>query len=108
MRSSVRVLFAGALAAGMLAAGSSTAFAAKDDKKSDDDPSTVTAAAEGGNGGHAGNGGFGINVCPAIGLLGPATANCHAANGGNANGGDAEAFAEDDSRDTESAGRGDD
>ncbi|RKT85273.1 hypothetical protein SAMN05421805_115150 [Saccharopolyspora antimicrobica] len=98
MRSTVRVLFAGLSVAGVLALAASPAFAAKNDKESDDD-STVTAAAEGGDGGHAGNGGFGINVCPAIGVLAPASAECGAGNGGSANGGDADAYAEDDSKD---------
>ena len=104
MRTSVRVLFAGTVAAGLFAAGASPALAAKGGS-SDDDPSTVTAAAEGGNGGHAGNGGFGLNVCPSISVLAPAKANCYAGEGGNANGGDAEAFAEDDSKDREQAKR---
>lgn len=94
MLKSVRVLFAGTFAAGLLAAGSVPALAAED--SSDDDPSNVTAAAEGGNGGSGGNGGLGVNVCPAIGLLAPAEAECGAGNGGSADGGDAEATAEDD------------
>lgn len=102
MRTSVRVLFAGVVATGLFAAGSSTALAAKDDKTSDDD-TTQTAAAEGGDGGYAGDGGIAINFCPAIGVLAKAEANCSGGNGGNANGGDAEAYAEDDSRETHSS-----
>ncbi|MER6991167.1 hypothetical protein ABT337_16665 [Saccharopolyspora hirsuta] len=98
MRSTVRVLFAGLSVAGVLAMGASPAFAAKKDKESDDD-STVTAASEGGAGGHGGNGGFGINFCPAIGVLAPASAECGAGNGGSADGGDADSYAEDDSKD---------
>ncbi|EQD87346.1 hypothetical protein A8924_1790 [Saccharopolyspora erythraea NRRL 2338] len=103
MRSSARALFAGAVTAGLLVAGSSTAFAAKDDKKKSDDDTTQTAAAEGGDGGYAGDGGIAINFCPAIGVLAKAEANCSGGNGGNANGGDAEAYAEDDSRETHSS-----
>ncbi|QIZ34682.1 hypothetical protein [Saccharopolyspora sp. ASAGF58] len=99
MRKSVRALFAGAAAVGLLAMGASPALAAKGKEKTSDDDSTVTAAAEGGKGGNGGNGGFGINVCPSIALLAPAKANCGAGNGGSANGGDAEAYAEDDSKD---------
>ncbi|MEV5540765.1 hypothetical protein AB0L13_28340 [Saccharopolyspora shandongensis] len=99
MRRSVRVLFAGAAAFGLLAMGGSPALAAKGKEKASDDDSTVTAAAEGGAGGNGGNGGFGVNVCPSIALLSPAKADCGAGNGGSANGGDAEATAEDDSKD---------
>ncbi|MGW1676973.1 hypothetical protein [Saccharopolyspora sp. NPDC002376] len=98
MRSTVRVLFAGLSAAGVLAMGASPAFAAKGKESSDDD-STVTAASEGGAGGIGGNGGFGINICPAIGVLSPASAECGSGNGGSANGGDADSYAEDDSHD---------
>ncbi|MEV4648306.1 hypothetical protein [Saccharopolyspora sp. NPDC049357] len=82
-------------AAGLMAIGS-PAFA---DESEDNDPSVTTAAAEGGNGGHGGAGGFGINLCPAIGILGEAHAECGAGNGGSADDGDAEATAEDDSKD---------
>ena len=100
MRKSVRALFAGVAAAGLLAMGATPALAAKGKKESDDD-STVTAASEGGAGGKGGEGGFGANVCPAISILAKADASCDAGNGGSANGGDAEATAEDDSRDSE-------
>ncbi|MEV6230446.1 hypothetical protein AB0L88_21565 [Saccharopolyspora shandongensis] len=102
MRSSTRALFAGVAAVGLLAMGASPALAAKGKAKESDDDSTVTAAAQGGNGGNGGNGGFGLNICPAIGILAKAEARCGAGNGGSANGGDAWAEAEDDSRDTES------
>ncbi|MBB5154901.1 hypothetical protein [Saccharopolyspora phatthalungensis] len=98
MRRSVRAVFAGTAAFGLLAIGASPALAAKGEKSSDDD-STVTAAAEGGKGGKGGHGGFGVNVCPSVALLAPAKARCDGGNGGNANGGDAEAYAEDDSKD---------
>ncbi|GAA0525812.1 hypothetical protein GCM10011581_14030 [Saccharopolyspora subtropica] len=101
VRSSVRALFAGVAAAGMLAMGATPALAAKDSKKESDDDSTVTAAAEGGDGGNGGNGGFALNICPAIGILAKAEADCSAANGGDANGGDADAWAEDDSNEIE-------
>lgn len=101
MRSSARALFAGVAAVGLLAMGASPALAAKGKAKESDDDSTVTAAAQGGNAGNGGNGGWGLNICPAIGILAKAEAHCTAGNGGNANGGDAEANAEDDSRDTE-------
>ena len=97
MRSSVRLMGASFAAAGLMAVGS-PAFAGESE---DNDPSVTTAAAEGGNGGHGGAGGFGVNICPAIGLLAPAEAECGAGNGGSANGGDAEATAEDDSKDHE-------
>ncbi|MGW1676975.1 hypothetical protein [Saccharopolyspora sp. NPDC002376] len=99
MRNTIRFLLAGAAATGVLAMGASPALAAKD-KESDDD-SFVTAASQGGDGGYGGKGGFGINICPAIGLLAKAQAKCGAGNGGGANGGDADAYAEDDSQDTE-------
>lgn len=99
MRKSVRVLFAGAAAVGLLAMGASPALAAKGKEKGSDDDSTVTAAAEGGEGGNGGNGGFGTNTCPSISLLTPAKTDCGAGNGGSANGGDTEAYAEDDSKD---------
>jgi hypothetical protein len=99
VRNSVRALFAGITATGLLVMGASSAFAAEDTESDDD--STVTAASEGGNGGYGGSGGFGLNICPAIGILAKAEANCSAGNGGSANGGDAEADAEDDSQDDE-------
>ncbi|PKW12729.1 hypothetical protein [Saccharopolyspora spinosa] len=101
MRSSARALLAGVAAVGLLAMGASPALAAKGKAKESDDDSVVTAAAQGGNGGNGGNGGFGLNICPAISIFAKAEANCSAGKGGNANGGDAEAYAEDDSRDTE-------
>jgi hypothetical protein len=82
-------------AAGLLAVGP-PAFA---DESEDNDSSVTTAASEGGNGGHGGAGGLGVNICPAIGVLAPAEAECGAGNGGSADGGDAEATAEDDSKD---------
>jgi hypothetical protein len=104
VRSSVRALFAGAAAVGLLAMGATPALAAKGSKGKDPgDDSTVTAASKGGDGGNGGNGGFGLNICPAIGILAKAEASCKAGNGGSAHGGDAEATAEDDSRDTEQA-----
>jgi hypothetical protein len=103
VRRSARVLIGGVAAAGLLAMGASPALAAKGKEKESDDDSTVTAASEGGDGGNGGNGGFGVNVCPSIALLSPAKANCDAGNGGNANGGDAKATAEDDSKDREYA-----
>ncbi|MBB5154903.1 hypothetical protein [Saccharopolyspora phatthalungensis] len=101
MRSSVRILFAGIAATGLLAMGATPALAAKGKAKESDDDSTVTAAAEGGKGGKGGNGGLALNICPAIGILAKAEARCDGGNGGNANGGDAKAVAEDDSHDTE-------
>ncbi|MEV4648302.1 hypothetical protein [Saccharopolyspora sp. NPDC049357] len=86
-----------AVAVGVLAMGS-PAFA---DGSKDNDPSVTTAAAEGGNAGHGGNGGLGVNVCPALGIAGPGKPECGAGNGGSADGGDAEATAEDDSKDQE-------
>lgn len=95
MRSSVRLMGATFAAAGLMAVGS-PAFA---DESEDNDQSTTTAASQGGNGGYGGAGGLGVNICPAIGLLAPAEAECGAGNGGSADGGDAEATAEDDSQD---------
>ena len=103
MRNTMRLMAAGMATAALLGAGS-TAFASGGHE--DNDPSITTAAAEGGDGGHGGNGGLGVNLCPAIGLLGEASAECSAANGGSANGGDAEATAEDDSKDHEKGSRG--
>jgi hypothetical protein len=88
------------IATGGLMAIGSPAFA---DGSQDNDPSVTTAAAEGGNGGTGGNGDLGINFCPAIGLFGDAEAECGAGNGGSADGGDAEATAEDDSNDEEAS-----
>jgi hypothetical protein len=99
VRRTARVLIGGVAAAGLLAMGASPALAAKGKQKESDDDSTVTAASEGGDGGNGGNGGFGVNFCPSIALLAPAKTNCDGGNGGNANGGDAEATAEDDSKD---------
>lgn len=102
MRVSTRLMGAALAVAGLMVVGS-PAFA---DESEDNDPSVTTAASEGGNGGHGGTGGFGVNVCPAIGILAPAEAECGAGNGGSANGGDAEATAEDDSRDHEKEAAG--
>ncbi|MEU5852906.1 hypothetical protein [Saccharopolyspora shandongensis] len=95
MRKSFRVLFAGVTAAGLLAMGASPALAAKGKKS--DDQSIVTAPSHGGDGGNGGNGGVAVNICPAIALLGPAETHCEGGNGGDANGGDAEATGENDS-----------
>lgn len=103
MRTTMRLMAATMATAALLGVGS-TAFASGGGE--DNDPSVTTAGAQGGNGGHGGNGGLGLNVCPAVGLLGEASAECSAANGGSANGGDAEATAEDDSKDEEKASHG--
>ncbi|MEV4646346.1 hypothetical protein [Saccharopolyspora sp. NPDC049357] len=102
MRVSTRLTGAALAVAGLMVVGS-PAFA---DESEDNDSSVTTAASEGGNGGHGGAGGFGVNVCPAIGVLAPAEAECGAGNGGSANGGDAEATAEDDSKDHEKESAG--
>ncbi|MEV4648301.1 hypothetical protein [Saccharopolyspora sp. NPDC049357] len=104
MHTTLRLMGATVAAAGLLAVGS-PAFASGGGGGSDD-PSVTTAGATGGNGGHGGNGGLGVNVCPAIGLLGEGSADCSAGNGGNANGGDAEATAEDDSKDEKKGSNG--
>ena len=103
MRTTLRLMGATVAAAGLLAVGS-PAFADGGDEGND--PSATTAVAEGGNGGDGGNGGLGVNVCPAIGLLGEGSADCSAANGGSADGGDAEATAEDDSKDKKTGSNG--
>lgn len=97
MRASTCLMGIAAVAAGVISMGS-PAFAAD---SQDNDPSVTTAAAEGGNAGHGGNGGLGVNICPAIGIAAQGKAECDAGNGGSANGGDAEATAEDDSKDHE-------
>ncbi|RRO18699.1 hypothetical protein EIL87_06185 [Saccharopolyspora rhizosphaerae] len=93
MRTSARLMGATAVAVGLLAVGS-PGFAA-DSKKEDNHSSVTIAAAEGGNGGHGGDGGKG-NFCPAL-VFG----NAFCGNGGSADGGDANATAEDDSKDQE-------
>ncbi|MCI2416085.1 hypothetical protein MOQ72_01495 [Saccharopolyspora sp. K220] len=101
MRSSVRALFAGVAATGILVMGASPGIAATE--TGSDNDSTVTAASEGGDGGHGGEGGHGLSICPAIGILAKGEASCDSGNGGDADGGDANAEAEDDSRDSEQA-----
>ncbi|RRO18696.1 hypothetical protein EIL87_06165 [Saccharopolyspora rhizosphaerae] len=96
MRASVRLVGTAIAVTGLMSAGS-PAFAAAD---KDNHSSVTTAAAEGGKGGYGGNGGS-FNFCPAIGLLKEAHAEC--GNGGSADGGDAYATAEDDSKDKEKA-----
>jgi len=75
--------------------GASPALAAKD-KKSDDHSAVITTS-HGGDGGNGGNGGIAINFCPTIAVLVPAENNCEGGNGGDANGGEADATGENDS-----------
>lgn len=107
MRTTMRLMAATMATAALLGVGS-TAFAAGGGGGGDEDNdhSVTTAAAQGGNGGHGGDGGLGVNLCPAVGILGEASAECSAADGGSADGGDAEATAEDDSKDEKKGSRG--